>query len=175
MLRLTKGSWKRLYSLKLWSPSLIRKRPSKEDASWDIGKGLITLPAGVPLDNAPSPEYWDAFYSCGHYGSPPRPAGDYSSFVGVECRVLIPGSACTLTFLLASYEDAAGLQQPLWTLVLWYTSLRSRWTGGMEDSYIWKPCKIQNVHFYEAMLYNNIFKTPIIPCGILEPAQLSKA
>ena len=128
MLRLTNCSRKRLYSLKSWSPSLIRKRPSKEDASWDIGKGLITLPAGVPLDNAPSPEYWDASYSCGHYGS--SPVGYYSSFVWVQCKVLIPSSVCTLPFLLASYGDAAGLQQPLWTLVLWYTSLRSRWNGG---------------------------------------------
>lgn len=44
----------------------------------------------------------------------------------------------------------------------------------MKDSYIWKPCKIQNVHFYEAMLYNTIFETPTVLCGILEPVQLSK-
>lgn len=44
----------------------------------------------------------------------------------------------------------------------------------MEDSYILKPCKIQNVHSYDAMLHNIIFKTPTVLCGILEPVQLSK-
>lgn len=165
MLRLTKGSRKRLYSLKSWSPSLISKRPNKEDASWDIRKGLITLPAGVPLHNAPSPEYWDAFYSCGHYGSSPRLAGDYSSFVVYPVR---PPPHLFYLLHMETLPVFSNLYQ------LWFSGTRRCAVGEMEDSYILKPCKIQNVHFYEAMLYSIIFKTPTVPCGILEPVQLSK-
>lgn len=85
-------------------------------------------PTGNQLNNAPSPECWEALYFCGH--TVDSRWGQWAIVLrrwGLRAYYWHSVRLCTILLLLASYGGAAGLQLPFWRSIFWCISLLSWW------------------------------------------------